>query len=195
MIRNKTQTSNAYIPSLLIKSFACIAATAAILYMPNKIDAIYIGENCYLYGFRSVIIQFIFVVLFNLCLFSKDLSKCLMKDREFKEIEIARWKIYILIISIVVSLVLPLFFIGSISVQEDSLSIKTSIFAKEDTVLYTELEQYELFVSGDDDVFWGAHRQNSSIHYYYDNYLGKLQNNDKLIEQIEKKSGRSLSLN
>ncbi len=176
--------------------FAVIALIVVIRYLPNETDGLYI-ENVYFYRIRSFIICVFCVLLLNIRLFLNELlvlfKRIFKYNNEIVNKRPFRMKVCICIVSLAVA-ILYFLNIGMIKVEDEHLTIKDTLFSKERIINYHDLEQFDLFVAQDDEVYWGKHKQESGYHCYYDVHLGKVQNVDELIKRINEKSGRNLTL-
>ncbi|MBR6563601.1 MAG: hypothetical protein IKK70_06670 [Clostridia bacterium] len=179
-----------------IRILLCIAFVAIVpSYLPNKWDGLYLTNETYAYGVNNIISTLEVTLFVNFCLFGTEIlrwfEKVILKKPCVETSKIPRYKFCVLLICVAFFL-LSFASVGYVTAEDDRLIIKTSAFSDSKTVTYTELAEYDLFVANDNDVYWGETTNGSSTHYYHDIYLGKLENNDRLINQIREKSGRAL---
>jgi hypothetical protein len=170
-------------------------------YLPNKWDGLYLTNGTYAYGVNNIFAMLEVILFINLCLFGKELvrwfKKVISKKTYVETSKIPKYKIYVLLIC-VAFLLLSFASVGYVTAEDDWLIIKTSAFSASETVTYKELAECDLFVANDNEVYWGKTTEKtpngSSTRYVHDIYLGKLENNDRLINQIREKSGRTFKL-
>ena len=162
----------------------------------------------YVYDIKTVIIWLIFVPFINCLLFSESIvawfKRRWLKKANVETVKIPKYKIVLCVISVVI-LLSAFASVGSITVEEDSITIKETIFNQKQTVTYAELEHRKLFVADDNEVYWGLFTNDNSeyvdsegrIPLSYNRkelYLGYADNNGRLIQLINEKSGRDLKV-
>jgi len=202
-MNNKTRHLPVTTSSIFVKIIICIAFINIVSsHLPNGIDGIYLNDKTYVHGINDIITFIALIPVFGLCLFTKELvakcKKCFAKGQLDTVINISRIKVYVCVAMCIVFLLMGISCIGYVTVNDDSLSFKKGMFFQEKVVAYTELQDCDLFVAIDNEVYWGKtteERPDGRSEYFdYDIYLGKLENNDRLINQIREKSGRTLEL-
>ena len=175
-------------------------------HLSNESDGFFINANTYIYGANNVIDMLAFVPFITVCLFLKEIILSLknsifriLKKEVVAVVEVPRYKIIVFVV-VFCLLFLSVLCVGSVEVLDDCILIKEDIFfPKETKVYYEDLKEYDLFVYNDNDVCWGKRTERVdntvSYDYNYDVYLGKLENNEKLLNLLSEKSGRKLMPN